>query len=279
MIDSPPVRRINVFSKKLLKSKYFTLIEIYYKFLHIFLCLDFGFFEYKSNNRRYFWKSITVIQFLIVYGILRVFDIIPKLFFHIWGHLHFLIYYFLTVFILVLINPNKTFSKFFSDLESIDLMLRTVISSYNLEIQICFISICNYGFRVLVNLIYWIWLDKFFAPAFFCTLYESFLHTVLISYSVVFYSMNLRLKALGSMLKSNDSDINSLKYIYKTIVELTEKHKTTFDPLVSKVKQCNKYSKCLKEIIMSFLFPVCPWTSIHDSSNNVYDIYIGTVIN
>lgn len=234
-MQSPVVHRINVFSKQIHKTKYFMLMEIYYKLMHVFCFLDLGFFKNKFSKRRIFWKSVTIVELVMFccvsyYGLdIQRVDISVQITYY-----YSIITYICYVLALILVNPNKTFYRLFFDLESIDYMLRINSSSYNLEIKLLVCNLLQGSFRCLMFIIYTLSFgmgsDTIILRYFILTC----LNVVLITYTFLFYSINCRLNALMFIIKPATSNFTSLQLIYKAIVELTLKYKNAFDPLVSK---------------------------------------------
>ncbi|KOB67056.1 Gustatory receptor 14 [Operophtera brumata] len=230
------VIKITVLSEQTPKSKYFKVMKTFYKVLHYFCCLDFGFFEYKSSKWCNFWKLITILQSIILGSIcLLTLDNMDLFYVCVWYYVT-IIHYFLNVISLVLFNPNKTFYRLFFELDSVDLKLKANSTSFNIEIKILLIMILHLFFRTIIACFYCFFYDACLKPdgsAFLFLSLVACLYLVHITYGFLFYSIYCRLRTFASILRTASSDFSSLQQTYRSIVELTEAFKTEFDPVVA----------------------------------------------
>lgn len=235
-MESLRVRRIKVFSRHTQKSKYYTIMKTFYKIIQLTICLDFGFYEHKSWEKRVFLKLFTIIQcFFMCFVCLFCLHHRNSVVLIAWVSFY-LFHYFLNALILVLFNPDKTFYKLHQDLESIDVMLRADNASYSLEKKILCVILVDFGLRAVLAVCYCVMSDLCLKPIISAVIYMAVFYSldlVHITCGFVYYSVYCRLKSLKSVLMIANLDYPSLQFTYKSIVELIEMYKSTFDPLVS----------------------------------------------
>lgn len=228
------VRRINVLPKYIIpqNSKCFKLIKIYLGVLHILFCLDLGLFDYKPQNQRIFWKSITVMR-------------ATAFFYFIHFSSHFAIpcdnpwsyflrcYYYIYVLSLAFTSADKTLYSAFAKLKEIDIALRIDLSFLSEVKMIVTISL-HLLFRLSILVAYWVIYRQCYTYLTDYNVLTTIAHSIIVFYSLIFHFINCRLKKVTSLLKKSSSGFSSLQITYKMIVDLSDAQKNSFDPLVSK---------------------------------------------
>lgn len=214
------------------RSKPFIVMQTFFKMLQIIFCLDFGFFEHETVNRRLFWKITTILQSICMISLSFIFysDYGYKLI--IWIS-HYYCHYFLNVILLISLSPNRTLCHLHRHLQIIDMKLQASSFPFHVEQKIILYIIFEFVYNFIINVYY----SKI--PYLACKLLHFWIvlsrNIVYLCSAFVFYCILCRLKMLVSILKSDDRNSSLLQYnrIYKTIVELTKLYKSALDPLVS----------------------------------------------
>lgn len=236
-----PVRRVKTFPIfiKPEESKCYTLIKMYFKFLRIFFCLDFGFFNYKSFKRQIFWKSITIIQF----GIYCCLTLLTSSFRTASDSICFsyiLCHYYIYVLSLLLISADKSLYSIFVAMNKVDIALRIDLS-FITEIKTIAIIFSYFCYRSFINISYCLLSRSCFREGVYFLTFWVYGQSVIIYYSLVFHAISIRLKKFTSVLVKSNSGFSSLQTTYKAIVDLSEAHKNAFCPLVSYVTYTNSW--------------------------------------
>lgn len=217
------------------KYNSFLVMATFYKMIQVLCCLDFGFFEHTSKIRRIAWKSITVLQAMLLSGVY----IYMTLDFGFW-FIFYLIYYLTNVLILVALPPNLTYCQLHRDLHLLDLKQGANECSYNIEkmILICNVfSITIYFLSGILSCLdnhhYFSFCGNAFVSGVFLMRIISF-NLVFTSCTFVYFSIYCRLKTYASILReTNRTGISQMQFMYKSIADLTEMYKSAFDALVS----------------------------------------------
>lgn len=236
MVTITPLSKTN----SLYYERHFALkcLLIVYKTLHILFGLDFGFIKFNCFGIKLAPKIITAIPsfFFCVFAGLDFFRAEVLLYYAIcYFILH--IQYFMCALMLNLIKDDSTFLNLYQDLRIIDLGLKVDHAFYNLEVKLLLSILACLCLRIIIAIGHCTYLT-------FCVTSDwrhvMYLHTlfglivILITCSFMFFAINSRLKNLVSLLKAENSDFLSIQYLYKSIVDIAEKHKAAFDPVVSR---------------------------------------------
>lgn len=209
---------------------------IVYQIIHILFALDFGFLKHKSPLARYalncfsFFKCV-VISVATTNQIYAHEGGIATSFF-----LTYLTQYMICASILAFLKPNTTFCNLHSELRQIDAKLKVNDSLYHLEFKILLSLFLCFAYRIIFTLCFCkfsnrcvqpYWASVVFFFIFIC------IEICLICYTYIFYSVNCRLEKLLFILTTTDSNFAFFQHIYKSVVDITERYKAAFDPVVS----------------------------------------------
>lgn len=218
----------------------FKAVNIFYKFVEIWSCLDLGFFTQKSFKIRIIWKLFTIFRsvFLLTAFILHIdYDNLNFT----WS-IYQLSFYFLNVVVLVCFKPNRTFCQLLYDLEYIDKKLLTNNNFHNIEIKLVFCNIFFIFTHIMESYCYCSFNVETCSymppvPKYFYFSIVASIDVVYVSKSFIFYSFYCRINNFVSLLKAENIDITSMQHIYKNIVDMIESYVAAFQPLVSEIKQ------------------------------------------
>lgn len=209
-----------------------------YKTLHILFGLDLGFMKFKSCRVKIAPKIVAVIQciFHCIFAGKHLFRTDMPIFFGI-RFSFFLLHYFMCALMLTFIKYDSTFCNLFHDLRTIDLGLKVNHASYNLEVKLMLSMFTCLLFKISLGVNYCMYftfcaITSWNSVLFVLALFAS--DVILITCAFMFYAINSRLKKLVSLLKAENSDFLSTQYLYKSIVDIAERHKVAFDPVVSR---------------------------------------------
>lgn len=246
---------IEVLPKNTENCKSFRVMQIFYRILYFSSGLDFGFFEQKSYKQRFFWKILTaVISVFYICLVLILMDFTRQ---HLPGAILYLCNYFLHVLLLTSTSQNKTFSQLHCDLKQIDIKLQKSSASFNLEKKLLACSMFNAVLMYTVYFIYCVHRNNCLRPVLaryiFLWLVVLAVNMICVSYTFAFYALSCRLKNLACVLKTDHRDTLSMKFIYKSIVELAEMQKSSCSPMVRKV-QLFLFSNYRNLIIKSIIY-------------------------
>lgn len=224
---------INGFQRKRKVSK---VMEVFFQIIHIVFALDFGFLKPKSKMIKWLLHIWSVIKFSIL-SILTVHNLylyngsLKTL----WFFFN-LLSYICAVSILSLSKADVTFCNLHSDLRLIDTELKVTDSVYNLEFKIVLSLFFCFANRTIFTLGYCTFSEKCLKPYWASFIFLSVMLSLEIChvcYTFIFISANCRLKPLISALNMAEPNFTSLQRIYKSLIDITEKYKSAFDPLVS----------------------------------------------
>lgn len=223
-------------SKDTKKQKCMRRMNILFIFLQVVLSLDFGFVKYKSSNHKTIIKVVTLAQCLCIsVTCITCFFIYMNRSQAIWYSV-FCFEYVSYVVVLIFSNSEKSFFVLQNDLNSLDSVIGVNSISYNLDVSMIasclIIAIFRMGLAFVYCAIYpeFCVLIPFVKIIYFIPLFC--VDIVLVIYFFTFYSIYRRLKKFTDFVK-NTSDVTCCHYIYKSIVDFTEKVKETFDAVVS----------------------------------------------
>lgn len=210
-------------------------VDILYKIIEVWSCLDFGFFEHESAEYRIVWKCFTVfraVSFVSAFLILKKSHTMLSTI-SVYSELSF---YFLNVMILICLNSNRSFCNLLSDLKLIDKRMRIRFNCYDFEKKVIFWNI----FFIVLNIAecYFLCFQEVDIcissplPLFIYFTAITSMNLLYVSCSFYFYSINYRLKYLTSILKTENFNIIDMQHIYRDIVVLAENYKAVLDPIV-----------------------------------------------
>lgn len=210
------------------------LNDFFFFFLQVFYSLDFGFFEYTSFKNKLVVNLLSFIQcifvciiclFCIVYSLEQSMAIASSL---------TTFDYFLQVLFLYL-NKKDTFFYLQHVLNSIDIELG-INKSYKKENQMFLVYLIAVLCKCILTVIYCAYSHKYcmkptFTQIIFFIPLTGFDVPQIIHY-FVFYSVYRRMKDFKKYVGESDNVVKC-QYIYKTLINSTEKVKESFDILVS----------------------------------------------
>lgn len=236
-------RRVKVCPFKSEEPKPFRAMKLFFKILHVLCSLDFGFFEHDSKKKRYFWKVATIMNAIFVMCLTVMFFDDPYGDDLIFWVAFYYCHYFVNVLTLIFVSPKKTFCQLHRDLQAIDKELQTSSVSFQIEKKIIALIVFEFANSLITNKLYALSNEE--APSFIFFWLVMITNIVHLCSAFVFHSIFRRLNYFSATLKTNSRDNLSMQHIYKSIVDLTELHKSTIDPLVSN-KHCQMVTILVK---------------------------------
>lgn len=235
MVVIPIAPKINSLFNKSGNSKAFQIISFIFALYHVLFGLDFGFLKLKSAKFKIFFKFFSYGKSLLLCYLcvpnIDVFKNVEVFFYYTISLVHYHTYV-----ILLCFKSDITFCDLLQDLEIIDMGLKVDKSLYNLEIKIILAIFASFFIRATLQTAFCVISRECLLEFWIIVLYiflNECANLVHITNTFVFYSVNCRLNELISILKKPHADIIYLKHIYKSLVDVTEKHKAAFDMVVS----------------------------------------------
>lgn len=214
------------------------LLNLVYQPVHLFMSLDFGFFRHTSSKMQLALKIFSFIKLFLVCTWFTTTILLPRGFYESFWVLYSLIRYLINVAILVSHQTNKTFCYFYSELQEVEVQPEDDKTwRRRLEIK---------NVLIILSCITW----RVFCVTYFCLVSHMCLELpaailfmlmnvsvdiIQISFAWIFYSVYCRLKSLSYALAASTerSDFTLYQYIYKSLVDITERHKSALDAFVS----------------------------------------------
>lgn len=214
-------------------SKSFKFIFI--TFLTIFM-LDFG-YKFKNTNINVALKYAYIIVFSLgVFFVLVAVILDIHMFQFSYSYLY-IIQYSLTIFILLCCGQDRSLYSVLEHLYFIDYELYFQ-NTYKIEIVVfcsMFLTlITNICLRVLAC--NFISCQNLFGEYLLISIMRLGLNYSLLFNFLLFYSVYFRLKKLRYLVENNCSEIVSYQFLYKFLIDSTEKAKEVFDYFVSSLK-------------------------------------------
>lgn len=235
MVKITPVSKTN--SLYYDKHTSFKCVIFFYKIINIVFGLNFGFIKFKcfKYNISLICAIIQCTFYMILAGNSISHSTTPQPT-KIW-YIYLLVRYLTGVLLLSFIKEELTFCNLFHDLRTIDLGLKANHASYNLEVKLLLLIFTHMCFRLTVSSLY-----CFYFELLLCiSKWNGFIHffvfysldVLLITCGFMFYAINCRLKKLAALVMAESSNFLSKQYLYKSIVDIAEQHKTGIGLVVS----------------------------------------------
>lgn len=212
------------------------IIKLFFIFVHVVLCLDFGFYYNRSRKLRFTFKLFSFIQCIIVNSITLIF------FVNKYGLLIAFLQFFGTVnhcahvLILTFLNKSGTFYRLQNGLLAIDSEL-IIFNSPSIEFETVLTTLFFVLFKIINSIVYCTFSQIYcLRPYVFQALYlvqVTAFDVPLVMYYFILRAVHLRLKIMTERLTKGDMNIVKCRRIYKSLVIFTDKIKKSFDVMVS----------------------------------------------
>lgn len=220
-----------------------TLKHVFVMF-HIVFALDFGFIKFKSRKINALIKLVSFAQSTALFLLITTSFFHPN---HRGIHtytaffLDVLVYY---VFTFTLMVAKNKFRDYQMELNSFDAEIKIVSTTYRIENKIIISFIILVLYRIVMLLLYVNFSHAYTKlPMYIQSIYYYFtlvgFDSVLIVYTFVFYSGYQRLKNFTCFVKNDGADVTSCQYLYKSLTDMIERVKKSFDVVVSMIELCN----------------------------------------
>lgn len=235
MVLITPLPKTNLLYRE--KQKAFKCLVILYKMFNIVYGLHFGFTKFNMFKINISPKIVVIIQCTFYSALVGTFIIhsTSPLDSIIW-FITFFLQYSLCTLLLTFIKEDSTFCKLLHDLQTIDIGLKVNSASYNLEAKLLLSIFTCLLIRISLSLLHCMLFKLCDSLSWSLTLYLFIffgVDVVLLTCAFMFYAINCRLEKLESLVMAESSNFLSMQHLYKSIVDLAEKHKAGFSPLVS----------------------------------------------
>lgn len=210
-------------------------MRVFFQIINVLFSLNFGFSQPKPSLR------VTLNLFSFIKCIMLSVVCVQQIYLHegifrtLWFCLH-LVFYLFSVSYLSFSKTDATFCNLHVELQKIDTKLKVDDASYNLEIKIMLTILACVIHRLVSTLFFCVLTDNCLKPywaSFIFLLLFNCLAICFVCYMFIFLSANCRLKTLSLALETTETNFISLQCIYKMLVDITEKYKNAFDPIVS----------------------------------------------
>lgn len=229
----PPTPKVNFLVKSKTETKPISSTMKYLFLLyHVVFALDFGFIKFKSPRTKKLFKLLTFCQstaciLAFFYGYLHE-DTDSR---HAWFYLDTVIFYICTIIVLLM---KDTYYDFQLDLHSFDAEIQVDSDSYKSHYVLFFCCLSQWILRCSITIVI-SKMNMSFSPVFqwghTAAMYGF--NSVLVIYAFLFVSVYCRMKKFTSYVQNQDTDVVSCHYLYKSIVDIAERAKKTFDLVVS----------------------------------------------
>lgn len=213
------------------------IIQFFFFFVHVVLCLDFGFHYNRSRKLRFTFKLFSLIQCIIINSITLIY----------FANKYGLLLGFLMLFasvnhcvhvlILTFLNSSHTFYRLQSDLLAVDSKLIIIFNSYSIEFRTIVTTLLFLLLKIIMSIVYCEFSpENCIRPFIFQALYfvqMTAFDVPLIMYYFTLRAVHFRLKIMTERLTNGDMNIVKCRSIYKSLVAFTDKIKKSFDGMVS----------------------------------------------
>lgn len=242
--------RLNIKNRVMELKK--NIIYIFFIFIHVVLCLDFGFYYHRSRKVRFTVKLFSFIQCFVINSIIFVS-------FANYGTLLAVLQFFAGVnhcaFVLILtfLNPADTICSLRSDLLLIDSKIIIIFNSYTIEFRTILTTLLFLLLKIIMTFVYCELSVYCIRPLVMSVLYFvqiTAFDLPLLMYYFIFRSVHFRLKIITERFTNGDMDIVKCKSVYKSLVIFMDKIKKPFDCMVSIYKWINCTYKCKIYLIL-----------------------------
>lgn len=229
-------------------------------FFRVVFALNFGFTQFQSSRLKRTDKLLSFIQASVL------FVTFTYLFFYshsnpysTWYFLDVAIYY---IFAIILLASKNSYHDFQLDLYAFDSEIGMDSSKYKVEHKMFLACFILFIFKCSLFASYCVYYQNYcnFPVWIMCGYFIAMLgvNIVILSYAFLFQSVHYRMKKFMSFVKNDNTDVVSCHYLYKTLVEVTEKMKKSYDLVVSWYDMiCNfnakSYQNKLAVYISSFI--------------------------
>lgn len=224
-------------------------MTVVFQIINVLFSLNFGFLKPKASIK----LALNLFSFIkcVVLSVLCI----HQIYLHegstvtFWFSLHLILYLF-SVSYLTFFQTDATICNLLAELRNVDLKLSVDDALYNLELKIVISILTCFLHRLIFTLCFCFFSNHCIKP-FWATIVFLFIYICLeichVCYTFIFISVNCRLKKLYLALETAESNFTSFQCIYKSLIDITEKYKTAFDPVVS-----INYLYSLKEFDLQF---------------------------
>lgn len=225
-------------SKELNANRVSKKTIIFFKILHVLHFLDLGFIRFKSYKLKVFFKSISLFLcytscITVLYNVLSQ---EPDLQMRLWYGIYTFHHMFYVTYFATISEKRITFKKFYDELLSIDSRLM-VVKSYRFEIKFFIINLIPLLYSIVLDIICTMSSGDYacFHPV-YATIYYTYIassvNLVLILNGFIFYLTYCRLVTYKNAFVEKKLDLYFSQHLYKSLVDLAENIKRTFDPVV-----------------------------------------------
>lgn len=200
----------------------------FFLFVQFCFSLDFGFVAYKSSRQKWFFKLFSVIQCALITGISTI--MLDGLDFYFYAKI--CAEYFISCLFFTRLNSEITFCEILKNLLAIDKELGVDYRKHDIGIRIIIIYIVS-CISKLLNIFIACYQFKHNFCAFAWDLKSFILIPILsidlpyiVTYSA-YYSVYCRLRSFTEFVRHSEEDIVTCQYLYKILIEISEKCKIT----------------------------------------------------
>ncbi|XP_028027739.1 uncharacterized protein LOC114241159 [Bombyx mandarina] len=212
-------------------SKLSESIIMYFKIFHIFLGIDLGGFRYQNRQVKYAVRLISLIQPLAIYGlcIYALLKIIANTEF-LWYTISFTEYVAMSVAI-TLFSNEMTYCNFMINLKFIDTKLKIGDVSFRIGVKLISSTILIGVTRCFTTTTYCLlgFCAKPTAAQILFQIPWLTIDLMLLQYMFIFYACYCRLVKILGILKKRNTDIEEMRRIYKTLVDVLDRARAPFD--------------------------------------------------
>lgn len=220
---------------------------VIYKCFQIFFGIDFGYFKFKRYRTKVLSKVFSIFQAAIIMYFAFIERKYKNTLSSFW-YLTFVIQYVVCVLTLIFIKEDNTFCRHIHIIKlkftttSLDIILLLSILLYFLYRLSLVLGLCYYGSD---NTCLGTLFNSFcFSIILFTT------NVVIISYAFMFLAINSWLKFFASELNSCSGYYISKQRVFKSIIDMAEQHKATFDHVVSGSELLRRFKITVFSVIL-----------------------------
>lgn len=206
------------------------------KALQVIFGYDFGYFRYKSFRLKCFVQFIFFLRCLILCSIILIntYDKTSNTISWFCGNLY-AVKHFIYMLIFAFIQSDYTFCKFENEIRVIDTFMKCENSFWFVEKRKAVFYLVHYLYRIFVSVYYFFSSKISLEDVYLATIY-TFLglsyDTILVSVSVLFYSVYHRFIIFESYLKSDCCDLVSFHHLYKALADIIDKFHSIYEHVV-----------------------------------------------